>query len=113
MLPNKHTKLEVEPKSTKENSCRQSPSHRQGKPSVFQLDENQVKKTPIIPSEIRSSQQTKPIILDRVNLIEFENAETEPKFHSAQKKVRSDDKRALLSPQEASVRDVDSDPQSP
>ena len=39
-----------------------------------------------------------PIILDRVNLAEFENAETEPKFHSAEKKVISDHKRALLSP---------------
>ena len=47
------------------------------------VDEKEAKRTPIIPSEIRNSQLNEPIILDRVNLAEFENAEAEPKFHSA------------------------------
>ena len=101
MLTNKHTNSKDELKSTKEDHGCQSPSHKQDQPSVLQVDEKQAKKTPVIPSEIseiKTSQQIMPIILDRVNLAEFENAETEPKFHSAQKKVRSDHKRELLSP---------------
>ena len=39
MLPNKHIKLEVEPKSTKEESGRQSPSHEQEILSILQVDE--------------------------------------------------------------------------
>ena len=98
MLPNKHSKLEVELKSTKEDSGCQSPSHKQEHPSIMQANEKETNTKPLISTEIRTSQQIMPIILDRVNLPEFENAETEPKFHSAQKKVRSDHKRALLSP---------------
>lgn len=56
MLPNKHTKLEVELKSTKEDSGCQSPSHKQEHPSIMQVDEQKAKTTPLISSEIRTSQ---------------------------------------------------------
>ena len=56
MLPNKHSKPEVELKSTKEESGCQSPSHKHEHPSILQVDENETKTKTLISSEIRTSQ---------------------------------------------------------
>ena len=56
MLPNKHSKLEIELKSTKEDSGCQSPSHKQEHPSIMQANEKETNTKTLISSEIRTSQ---------------------------------------------------------